>query len=207
MALRIPHVEMPHEAPTIGPGTVIFGIGLGGAPKDLLPTAEPAEAVRIFQGVPGLMPQNAHAPLRGSPLHLEHLLQFQFRQPRMGQVERHGNPGHPIRRKPFVGHPHVGPETELAGRQFGVELLDPVGQEGPRQADSELVHREVQELLSGPRRPGWLGRLLVSCRHDRGPWWVHRYHGPTLYFTAYCMGKRRKGWSTKGMEPSQGSLF
>src|SRR6185503_19756636 len=73
MALRIPHIEVPHEAPAIGPGAVTFGIGLRRAPKDLLPKAEAAEAIGIFYGMACLMPQDAHAPVRGPALDLEHL--------------------------------------------------------------------------------------------------------------------------------------
>ncbi len=124
MALRIPHIEVPHEAPAIGPGAVIFGIGFRRASKDLLPKAEAAEAIGIFYGVACLMPQDAHAPVRGPALDLEHLVQFQFREARMGQIKRHGNPRHPIRTKPFVGQPTVGTEEELSGVEFGIELLD-----------------------------------------------------------------------------------
>ena len=169
MALRIPHIEMPHEAPAIGPGAVIFGIGLGGAPKDLLPTAEAAEAIGIFDGVAGLMPQDAHAPVRGPALDLEHLVQFQFREARMGQIKRYGNPRHPIRSKPFVGQPTVGPEEELSGVEFGVELLDLGGQEGPVEGDAEVAHGEVQELLVGPRDPVRLVSLVVRRGHDLCP--------------------------------------
>ena len=166
MAWRIPHVEMAHEAPAIGPGAVISGVGLGGAPEDLLPTAEPAEPIGIFYGVAGLMPQNAHAPVRGPALDLEHLFHLQFRESRMGQIKRHGDARHPIRRKPFVGQPEVGTEQELPGFEFGIELLDLSGQEGPAEGDAELVHRQVQQLLVGPRDPGRLGRLAVRQGHD-----------------------------------------
>ena len=56
-----------------------------------------------------------------------------------------------------------------AGLEFGVELLDPVGQEGPGEGDPELVHGQVQELLVRPRGPGWLRRLVVSPGHALDP--------------------------------------
>ena len=83
----------------------------------------------------------------------------------MGQIKRHGNPRHPIRRKPFVGQPHVGTEEELAGGKFGVELLNLGGQEGPLEGDAELAHGEGQQLLVGPRDPFRLGSLAVRRGH------------------------------------------
>jgi hypothetical protein len=91
----------------------------------VLPTAETAEAIGIFHGVASLMPQNSHAPIWCPALDLEHLFHFKFRESRMGQIKRHGNPRHTIRSKPFVGQPKVGTEYELSGFEFGVELLDP----------------------------------------------------------------------------------
>jgi hypothetical protein len=60
----------------------------------------------------------------------------------------------------------VGTEEELSGVEFGVELLDLSGQEGPVEGDSELAHGEVQELLVGPRDPVRLVSLVVRLGHD-----------------------------------------
>jgi hypothetical protein len=60
----------------------------------------------------------------------------------------------------------VGTEEELAGVEFGVELLDLSGQEGPLEGDAEVAHGEVQELLVGPRDPGRLVIRVVRRGHD-----------------------------------------
>jgi hypothetical protein len=60
----------------------------------------------------------------------------------------------------------VGPEAELAGLEFGVELLDLGGQEGPVEGDAEVAQGEVEELLVGPRDPLRLGSRAVRRGHD-----------------------------------------
>src|SRR6185295_12139443 len=101
--------------------------------------AETAEAICIFYGVAGLMPQNSHTPFRCPALDLKHLVHFKLLESWMGQVKRHGNPRYTIRSKPFVGQPKVRTEYELSDFEFGIELLNLSCQECLFEREAALV--------------------------------------------------------------------
>jgi len=88
----------------------------------------------------------------------------------MGQIKRHGNPRHPIRRKPFVGQPHVGRKRSWRAGQVRRRVAESVRTgKSPSKGDAELAHGEGQELLVRPRDPVRLVRPRVRVVMDLWP--------------------------------------
>src|SRR5678815_3167120 len=104
---------MSHEAAAVRTGAVILGIGLRRAAEDALPTAQAADTIGVLDGMSGLMSEDAHAPLCSASLDFQHLSQFQFLQPRVGEIKRDGDARHTVGREPFVRDPKMGTEAEL----------------------------------------------------------------------------------------------
>ena len=92
VALGVPGLQMHHEAPAVGPRRVVLGVRFGRAAEQLLAPPAPMQAIRIVDGVAGLVAQDPEAPLRRAALDLEHLAFFELGQPRMGEIERQRDP-------------------------------------------------------------------------------------------------------------------
>ena len=91
MALRVPAVEMQHEALAVRLRRVELRIGLVGRAEDLLPPAPLPQLVGVVDRVAGLVPEDLHAPLRRAPFDLEHLGALELFQPRVRQIEGDGD--------------------------------------------------------------------------------------------------------------------
>src|SRR5687768_5010531 len=100
-----------------------------------------------------LMPENAHAPFHLAAFDLEHLIQFQFGKARMGQIERNGDSGHAIRRKPFLRQPKMRSEAQSSFVQLSVQLRDTLFKGTSFELQMEIAEAEIKQLLVGPRRP------------------------------------------------------
>ena len=153
MALGIPNIQVAHETPAIRARRVILGIGLGRTSEEFLATTTTTKQVGVFNGMAGLVPEDPHAPVPGAAFHFQHLTRFQFCQPGMRKIKRHGNSRHTIRREPFVRDPEVWPEGEPARLQLTSELCHGLLIEGPFEAQVQIAHAQIEELFVGPLRP------------------------------------------------------
>src|SRR5207245_1898963 len=154
MALRVPGVEVQHEALAVRPRRIVLRIGLAGAAEALLPPLPPPQPVGVLDRVAGLVTEDLEAPVPGAALHLEHLALLQPAQPRVDQVERDGHAGHAVGTEPFVGEPEVRPEVQATRLQLADELGDAVLDAGALDAQVEVARPEGEQPLAGPRLPG-----------------------------------------------------
>ncbi len=100
--------------------------------------------------MPGFVPHDAHAPLRGPPFDLQHLRQLEFHQTRMGEIKRNRDTGYTIGCKPLVGEPEVRTESQVLCVKLVIQLLDVSGQEGAVKRHIESAHRKIQQFFIGP---------------------------------------------------------
>ena len=73
MALGVPLLQVHHEAAAVRARDVVVAVPLGRLAEELLAPAPPAQPVGVLDGVPRLVPQEPHAPLRRPALDLEHV--------------------------------------------------------------------------------------------------------------------------------------
>ena len=111
------------------------------------------------------MAKDAHAPIKRSPLDLEHLILLKPRQARMPHVERDRCPGNVVGREPVIRKPKVWPKLEAAVFQLCIELFDSLFQLGPLDPDIEITYSQVKELLIGPIHPFGF-RKTARARHS-----------------------------------------
>ena len=147
MALRVPGVEVEDEAPAVRPRRVVLRIGLEVAAEELLAPPPPAQAVRVVDRVAGLVAQDAHAPLRGAALDLEHLVQLEAREPRVREVERNRDARHAVGREPLVGEPEVRPEDGAPRGELARELGDALLELGALDVQIEIAEAQVEQSL------------------------------------------------------------
>jgi hypothetical protein len=99
------------------------------------------------------MAEDLHAPLGGSTLDLEELIQLEACQARMGHVEGDGASWNSVWREPVIGKPEVGSKAEAALSQLFVELLDPLLYVAPLDLDAEITDPHLKEFLIRPICP------------------------------------------------------
>jgi hypothetical protein len=102
MALRVPRIQVEHEALAVGFGRVRFRIRLLRGSKDLSPLSSQSKTKRVVDRVSRLVAEDAHRPLVLPALHLEHLRFLELLEARMRQKERNGDRDRTVRREPFV---------------------------------------------------------------------------------------------------------
>ena len=124
MALRVPRVDVLHEALAVRLRIVELRIRLRRAAKQRTPLPPQAQLVDVVDHVPGFVPENAHAPLVIAAFDLEHLRLFQPLQARMRQIEGHGHRRRAVRREPLVGNVEVDRKPQLARLELRAQLRD-----------------------------------------------------------------------------------
>jgi hypothetical protein len=112
--------------------------------KDLLPTPETTNSVRVLERMACFMSQDTHAPFRCATLDFQHLGEFELHESRMGEIEGHRDAGHTVWRKPFVGDPEMWAEAKMLGLQLGIQLLDLFRQESVLETHPKPAHGEIQ---------------------------------------------------------------
>ena len=177
VALRVPRVEVEHEALAVRPGRVVLGVGIGRAAEQLLSAPAPPQAIGVLDGVTGLVAQDPEAPLPGPALYLEHLALLQPGEPRMGEIERNRHPGHAVRAEPLVGQPVVRAEAQAPCLQLAEELGETILQPAAVDREVEIAQAKVEELLvvpavpdrrgEGPARPSRRRRLRAGAGRAR----------------------------------------
>src|SRR5262245_42919444 len=101
MALRVPAIEVKHEAFAVRLGGVVHRILHVRRAEQLLPAATLTKFVRIVDRVTRLVPEDLHAPGFVSSLDFEHLRALEFFEPRVREIERDGDTGHAVWREPL----------------------------------------------------------------------------------------------------------
>src|SRR5688572_28774428 len=169
MALRVPRVEMEHETLAVGLGRIVVGIRLRALSEELLPMPPATQAEGVLDGMPCLVPQDAHARLRIAAFHFQHLGQFELGEPGMGEVERNPDAGHIIRTEPFIGQPKMGTKAKAPAIEFLVQLRDTVFHIAARDFDIKVAQPKIQQLFIRPRDP--IGEIVsyavggrIGCR-------------------------------------------
>ena len=177
MALRVPGVEMEDEALAVRPRRVELRIRHTGRAEHLAPLASQAQAERVVDRVPRLVPEDAHAPFVFAAFHLEHLRVLELFEARMRQIEGNGDGRGAVRREPLVRQIEVQRKGEPAGLELLAQQGDPAGQRAfdpHRQVGQpEVEQRFVWKL--GPVRGkdrsagGWRhGSLQSTPRRAQG---------------------------------------
>ena len=110
-----------------------------------LPTAAQVEGV--VDGVPGLVPQDAHARVVVAAFHFQHLRHLEPDQARVREVEGNGHAGNAVGGEPLVGEPEVRAEQQAAAGQLAVQLLDPQGEIRALDLQVELTELHVEQFL------------------------------------------------------------
>ena len=152
MTLRVPVIEVLDEALAVRLGRVVLGISGGRAAEELATHPPAPQLVGVVDGVSGLVTQDLHAGRFVAAFHFEHLSELEFRKAGVQQVERHGEARHPVGTEPLVRNPVVRAD-QAAALQFRVDLIDPLLQFGAFEAQLEIAHAHVEQLLVGQRRP------------------------------------------------------
>ena len=116
MALRVPRIEMQHEALAVWLRRVELRIGLARRSKRVLPLTAAAQTKRVVDGMSGFVPEDAHAPLVFAAFDLEHLGFLQLLEARVGQIERDGDRRPTIRCEPFIRQIETQRKAQVARR-------------------------------------------------------------------------------------------
>ena len=162
MALRVPAVEMQHEALAVRLRVVILRIRLVRRAEDLLAPAALPQLVGVVDGVAGFVAQDAHAPLRRAPFDLQHVGALEPLQAGMRKVEGDRHAGDAVGREPLVREPEMRPEAlEPARVELLLQLGEALGQHAVVDGDAKLAHPQIEELLVRPVLP------LLSREHRR----------------------------------------
>ena len=146
MALRVPRIEVQDEALAIGLRRVELRVRLGGRAEHRAALPAQAQAEGVVDGVAGLVAQDAHGPLVLAALDLEHLRLFQPLEPRVRQVEGHGDRRAAVGCEPLVrqvevqrkAQPHAGDLVAKLGHARGQRAFD---------GEREIGHLDVQERV------------------------------------------------------------
>ncbi len=147
VALRIPPRKMLYVTPAARSRPVAAGIPSRRRPEGRAPAGPPPQPESVVDGVAGFMAQDAHEvvcvaalDLAGSPL-------LQRAQARMQQIERHGNAGNPVRRKPFERNPGVRVQPESAALQLAAQPFHGTRDGGAADRQPEPGYAPREQLL------------------------------------------------------------
>ena len=144
VALRVPRIEMEHEALAVGLGRVELRIRLARRSERVLPLPAPPQSECVVDGVTGLVPEDAHAPFVFAALDLEHLGLLQRFEPRVRQIEGDGDRRRAVRREPLIRQVEVQREAQVARRDLRAKLRDAIG-ERPFDGQRKVRHADVQQ--------------------------------------------------------------
>src|SRR5438067_12564812 len=102
----------------------------------------------------GLVPQDAHAPLRRSAFDFEHVRALEPLEARMRKIEGNRHTRHAVGREPFVRQPEMGLEVdEPAPFELLLKRGHAIREHTPFDADAQLAHAEIEELFVRPVLP------------------------------------------------------
>src|SRR5438093_738983 len=103
MTLRVPVIQVLHEAFAVRLWRVVLGVRRVRVAEDAPSRRPPAEVVGVVDRMAGLMTQDAQAPGGLTALDLEHLRELQPGEPRVREIERDGDAWDAVGGEPLVG--------------------------------------------------------------------------------------------------------
>src|SRR5437870_4070249 len=98
--LRVPRLEVEYVSAAVWLGPIRFGIALREGAECQPPSSLEVQTKRIVDRMAGFVTQDAHALEISAAFNFEHLLAFEFRQPRMRQIKWNRKTRHAVGRKP-----------------------------------------------------------------------------------------------------------
>src|SRR5438105_14389644 len=101
----------------------------------------------------GLVPEDAHAPLRGAAFDLEHLVELKLGQSWMEQLEGNGDPGNRVRGEPLIRQPDMRSKEKVLGFQLALKLTELFFNRTAIDVYRLRVQSDVQQPLISPRNP------------------------------------------------------
>src|SRR5436305_683292 len=125
MALRVPVIEMHHVRTTVGAGAIkLRCLFRRSQPEGLLPSFLSVELVCVSVSVRGLVPHQAHEPLRRFAFHFENDFFLKPPQPFMHEKKWNEDGGNSHRHEPLVANVARRMKREALLRKLVVKLLD-----------------------------------------------------------------------------------
>ena len=153
MALRVPFAQMLHVVAACRARSIARAIRSRGRPEQCAPVGAPSQPVRGIKGVAGLVPQNAHEPVDVAAFDLARHLALQAHEPRVRQIERHGDTRHAVGGKPFLSKPDMRAKANAALVELAVEAIDVPLERRAMQVQLQIAHAQSQQLLIVQARP------------------------------------------------------
>ena len=153
MTLRVPRIEVHHEALAVGPRIVELRVRLLRAAEQPAALLAQPQLECVVDHVAGLVAQDAHAPFVLAAFHRQHLRFLEPFQARVRQIKGHRHRGLAIRREPLIRQVEVQREVEAAIRQLFTQLRNAGFHHRPLEFQGEVRHPQVEELLVGQIRP------------------------------------------------------
>src|SRR5262249_44696255 len=150
MALRIPESQMLDIILAGWVWPVIGRITDRRWTEQLLPAPTPLQLIGVLYDMPGFVPEDAHAFLRGSALDFRHHLSLQPHQAGMGEIERDGYARRGLRAEPFVRDPGVRPDAQSALIEFLMEIVETSLEPGSRDGNPEVLEAQLEQPLIRP---------------------------------------------------------
>src|SRR5688500_10961836 len=125
------------------------------------------ELIRVLDRVPGFMPHDPHALGTRCAFDVEHLIALEPSQPRVGEVERHGEARHAAGREPLIRQPHVRLEHDRAGVELLVELRDAPLEPRAFDRHPEILESDLEQTFFAETLPRESRGHGVGKRDDR----------------------------------------
>src|SRR6185312_4950013 len=172
MRLRVPLAEVMHVAAAARPGAIPMGIRQRCRPEHVTPALATPQAIGIVERVPGLVTQDAHEPTGIAAFRLAHDAALQAFEPRVREIERHGDAGHAIGREPFFRKPHVRTELDAPILELRIQAAHAPRERRALERELEIAEAQLEEFLireprprpTRPRAP----RLFAECTQPLG---------------------------------------
>src|SRR5215204_3911294 len=108
----------------------------------------------MLDRMPCLVPHDPHALGARCPFDIEDLVALESAEPRMGEIERHGEAGHSAGREPLVREPHVRLEYQPAHVELLVQLRDAPFQPRPLDGHTQVLEPDLEESIVAVTFPG-----------------------------------------------------
>src|SRR5215216_1274894 len=107
------------------------------------------KSVCVVYCVASLVPKDTHAFFISAALDFKHLAALKLHQSRVCEIKRYGETRDPVRREPFLAHPGVRLEPDVARFEFSIEALDAVFKRRAFQAQPQIAKAHVEQLFIG----------------------------------------------------------
>ena len=153
MRLRVPLAEVLHVTAAAGARPVRVGIRQRSGAEDLAPALAAAKTIGGVDGVTRFVAQDAHRAFGAAAFDVAHHAALEPLEARMREIERHGDAGHAVGRKPFFRQPHVRTKTDLALVELAIQAAHAFGHGRTFDLEFQIAEAQAQQLFIGHARP------------------------------------------------------